>query len=165
MEIVKIFIKNFSDQEYKTLIHIRTESDTNLVETDLATLNQFFHGLNSELYLSSSRTIENQGSVLQQLQPRVLFQIKQYTHPTFGTIYRAYLSSYYHGDTDYFTNFYITNTNKGLKIIARYNQCTECDGTGTISGMRCNECQGIGWRWRGGQELNQLGKLVIVSKS
>lgn len=162
MESAITFVKQFLTQEYKALIYLRTESDVNLIETTLETLNNFFQCLDSGLCLSSSRTIENRDTVLRQLQPRVLFQIKQYTHSTLGTIHRVYLSSSFFGDHDYFTNFYIAETEKGFKIIARYNLCDACNGAGNIRGFICNECHGLGWKWRGGQQLDTLGSLIMV---
>lgn len=164
MEAVINFIKEFLTQEYESLIHLRTESDTNLIESDLKTLNNFFQCLDSGLHLSSSRTIENRDTVLRQLQKRVLFQIKQYTHSTLSKVYRVYLSSSFLGDHDYFTNFYIAETEKGFKIIARYNLCNACNGTGIIANFICNECSGLGWRWRGGQKLDTLGTLIMVRR-
>jgi hypothetical protein len=162
MEEVIQFIQNFVAQEYEVMIQIRTVADTQLVTTNLNTLNQFFQGLNCGLNLSSSRVLEERDIVLGQLQPRVLFQIKQYAHSTLGTIYRVYLSSPFRGDNSYFTNLYITHTEKGLKIIARYNICDDCKGKGNRAGILCNECQGAGWNWRGGQRLQSLGALIAV---
>jgi hypothetical protein len=164
METVITFITEFLSQEYRTIINLRAESDTRLIETDLDTLNQFFQGLNSGLSLSSLQTLEDRGSVVRQLQPRVLFQIKQYDHFTLGTIYRVYLSSSFRGDRDYFTNFYLADTEKGLKIIARYNLCNDCNGIGTRAGVSCQECSGLGWKWRGGQQLDTLGASIAVRK-
>jgi hypothetical protein len=164
METVITFVKNFIVHEYKAIIDLRTEVDTRLIETEIEILNRFFQGLNSGLYLSSSRTLEDQDKVIKQLQPRVLFQIKQYTYSTLSTIYRVYLSSTFSGDRNYFTNFYITNTNKGLKIVACYNICNTCNGQGHLADVICDECHGFGWKWRGGQQLNILGVLVTVRK-
>ncbi|WAK03975.1 hypothetical protein [Methylobacter sp. YRD-M1] len=162
MEEVIRFIQDFTAQEYEVMIQIRTEPDTRLVEKNLNALNQFFQGLHSGLNLSSSRTLEERDTVQKQLQPRVLFQIEQYAHPLLDTIYRIYLSSPFYGSRSYFTNFYIANTEKGLKIISRYNICNDCHGQGSRAGSLCNECHGFGWNWRGGQQLQSLGTLVAV---
>lgn len=160
MDQVIRFIQSFVNQEYEVMIQIRTESDTLLVENNLNRLNQFFQGLHSGLNLSSSRTLEERSQVISQLQPRILFQINQYSHASLGTIYRVFLSSPFWGDHNYYTNFYIANTPKGLKIIARYNICNNCNGMGYKAGFLCSECQGFGWNWRGGQKLQSLGELV-----
>jgi hypothetical protein len=164
MEEVIRFIQNFIIREYEVMIQIRTESNTHLVAINLKILNQFFQGLYSGLHLSSLRTLEERNTVLAQLQPRMLFQIKQYTHSTLGTIYRIYLSSPFRGGCNYFTNVYIANTQKGLKIIARYNLCNDCNGMGNRTGVVCNECHGLGWNWRGGQQLYPLGEPIAVWK-
>jgi len=160
MEQVTRFIQNFVNQEYEVMIQIRTESDTLLVDNNLNRLNQFFQGLNSGLNLSSSRTLEERSQVMSQLQERILFQINQYSHASLGTIYRVFLSSPFYGDHSSYTNFYIANTEKGLKIIARYNICNNCEGLGYKTGFLCDECQGFGWNWRGGQKFESLGELV-----
>ncbi|MEG4633572.1 hypothetical protein QUB56_29015 [Microcoleus sp. AR_TQ3_B6] len=164
METVIAFIEEFIAQEYKASVALTTEPDLHLLETDIEILNQFFQGLDSGLNISSSRTLEEQDRVIRQLQPRVLFQIKQYAHSTLGTIYRVYLSSTFREDRDYFTNFYIANTGKGLKIVARYHICNTCNGKGKSADIICDECHGFGWKWRGGQQLNILGTLVTVRK-
>ena len=160
MEEIIRFIQNFVAKEYEVMIQIRTESDTSLIETNLNSLNQFFQDLDSGLYLSSSRRLEERDTVLKLFQPRVLFQIKQYTHSTLGSIYRVYLSSPFRGDHSYFSNFYIANTEQGLKIISLYNLCNYCKGVGTRAGFLCDECHGFGWNWRGGQKLESLGTFV-----
>ncbi|NTW49009.1 MAG: hypothetical protein HGB19_04605 [Chlorobiales bacterium] len=162
MEEVVRFIQKFVVQEYEVMIQIRTESDTHLVTSNLNALNQFFQGLNSGLNISPSRTIEERDTVIGQLQPRILFQIKQYAHLSLGTIFRVYLSSPFRGDHNYFTNLYIANTENGLKIIARYNLCTDCNGTGNHDGVLCDECHGFGWNWRGGQQIESSGALLNV---
>jgi hypothetical protein len=160
MEEIIRFIRNFIAKEHEVMIQIRTELDIPLVEANLNSLNQFFQGLDSDLYLSSSRTLEELDKVLELFQPRTLFQIKQYIHPVLGSIYRVYLSSPFRGDHRYFSNFYIANTVQGLKIIAHYNLCNYCSGIGNRAGIVCDECHGFGWNWRGGQKLEELGELV-----
>lgn len=166
MEEVVELIQNFVVQEYEVLIKIRTESDVPLIEMKLNALNQFFQGFGftSDLTISSSRNLEEREAVISQLQSRVLFQIKQYTHSTFGDIFRVYLSSPFRGDNSYFSNFYIAKTDKGLKIISRYNICSNCNGQGNRSGLICDECHGFGWNWRGGVEIDFLGELVSLQK-
>jgi hypothetical protein len=158
------FMKDFINQEYETLIHIRTELDAGLVETKINILNRFFQGLNSGLYLSNSRTLEAKEVVISQLQPRKLFQVKQYLHPTIGILYRGYLSSSFYGDQDYFANFFIAATERGLKIISRYHLCNTCNGAGHLRDNPCMECHGFGWQWRGGSQLNILGEFVAVQQ-
>jgi hypothetical protein len=162
MEDIIRFVQNFVTQEYEVMIQIRAESDTSLVISNLNKLNEYFEGLNSGLHLSSSRVVEDRNDVLGQLQPRVLFKIEQYANPALGAIYRVYLSSEFRGDQNYFSNFFIANTEKGLKIIARYTLCDYCKGVGTRKGILCDECHGLGWNWRGGEKLEQLGEKVAT---
>ena len=160
-EIIK-FVQSFVAQEYEVMIQIRTESDTSMVKTSLNSLNQFFQGLDSDLYLSTSRKLAERDTVLGLLQPRVLFKIEQYAHSTFDLIYRVFLSSTFRGDHRYFSSFFIAHTERGLKIIARYNFCNDCKGVGKQKEFLCEECHGLGWNWRGGQKLESLGELVAA---
>ena len=164
MEKVIRFIHNFLTQEYEVMIQMRTEPDVLLTEHNLNSLNQFFQELHSGLNLSSSRTMEERTTVIRQLQPRILFQINQYVHASLGTIYRVYLSSPFWGDNNYYVNFYVVNTEKGLKIVSRYIICYNCNGTGYCAELLCDECQGFGWNWRGGKKIESLGKLVTERK-
>jgi hypothetical protein len=160
MEDVVHFIQNYVCHEYEVMIQIRTEADVDRLTTNLNNLNQFFRGLNSGLHVSSSRKIENRNDVIEQLQPRVLFKVEQYNHPTLGQLFRVYVSSPFQGDNSYFTNFFVADTDDGLKIIARYTLCEYCKGIGSKTGFPCDECRGLGWNWRGGVRLEILGDLI-----
>ena len=163
MEQVSQFIQAFIALEFDVTVQLRTESDAVLIEKKLNTLNSMFHGLPSGLHLSTVRTLEKLDDVLVQVQPRVLFEIKQYKHELLGPLYRVYLSSHFHGDNTCFCNFYVAAIEQTLKIIARYNVCNECNGTGLHGGVSCDECVGIGWNLRGGTAFESIGD-VITSK-
>jgi hypothetical protein len=160
MDDVIKFIQSFLALEYEANIQSRCERDTTLVETTLHNLNQLFRGLDPAISLSSSRMLQDPQTVKSQFQPRVLFRIEQYDHLTLGALYRVYLSSSLRGDEKYFTNLFVANTENGLRIIARYNLCDYCDGSGQRARRVCDECHGMGWNWGGGQKLDLLGELV-----
>lgn len=164
MEQVSQFIQAFIALEFDVTVQLRTESNAALIEKKLNTLNSMFHGLPSGLHLSTVRTLEQLDDVMAQVQPRVLFEIKQYKHALLGPLYRVYLSSHFHGDNTCFCNFYVAAIEQELKIIARYNVCNECNGTGLHSGVSCDECVGIGWNLRGGTAFESLGD-VVASKA
>ncbi len=160
MEKVSQFIQAFIALEFDVTVQLRTESDAALIEKNLNALNEKFHGLPSGQHLSTVRTLENPEDVRAQVQPRVLFEIKEYKHALLGPLYRVYLSSHFHGDNTCFCNFYVAAIEQELKIIARYNVCNECHGTGQHGGASCEECAGIGWNLRGGTAFESIGDVV-----
>ena len=64
------------------------------------------------------------------IQPRILFQVKQYEHPTLGNLYRCYVSTTQRDDNNYLSCLYIANTEQGVKIVAQYNTDFVSGGTG-----------------------------------
>lgn len=165
MEEVLAFLEAFVKEEYETIIALHTEPNDDIFEAKCSRLNNLLvKDLDSELYRSSAKNLESVEKVLRTYQPRILFQVKQYNHPIFHELYQAYMSSTWRGSNHYFTSFFIGKVANSLKVLAQYNICNECNGTGWQDDYHCEECNGFGWNWRGGFKLKELGKLVDVCK-
>jgi hypothetical protein len=100
------------------------------------------------------------------LKPRRLQQVKQYHHPQLGALFRCYVNNYISLGPKvlYFGNFYHADQGEGLRIIASYLVCRHCAGLGQVEGDACSECEGRGWHWVRGMELETLGRLIEVRK-
>jgi hypothetical protein len=95
-----------------------------------------------------------------------LMLVRRYEHPELGTLYRAYVSGakYPGSDPSYTTNEYVQPKKDGLKFVARYIRCTECDLSGVLNGKPCPECKGIGWTHSRGLEIGDPGRVVDVRR-
>lgn len=165
MEEVITFLEDFIGEEYKTIIALHTESSDDIFEAKRSKLDSHFAmGLDSELYRSSSKNLNDLDKTLRTFQSRILFQVKRYDYPVFHGLYRAYMSSTWRGSNSYFTNFFIGNIDSNLRIVAQYNICNDCNGTGWQNDVYCEECCGFGWNWRGGLKLEALDKPCEVLK-
>ncbi|HPH69665.1 MAG TPA: hypothetical protein PLF40_28130 [Kofleriaceae bacterium] len=160
MEAAVQFTTAFASLEYEVMVQLRTDANAPQIENNLTKLNAMFHGLASGLHLSEQRKLEDKATVEGLLQPRIIFSIKQYSHATLGDLYRVYTSSHFRGDNTCFSNYYVATMEGGLKIIARYNICNECNGSGKHGSEVCDECDGIGWNLRGGTKLESIGDVV-----
>lgn len=157
MEEVINFLNAFIREEYETLITLQAEYPISVLEAKCSNLNSFFsNNLEPELYRLNSYNLKEGTPEI--FQPRILFQVKQYNHPIYSKLYRAYMSSVWHGDTSYFTSFFVSFEGSKLKIVSQYNVCVDCNGSGTQGSKTCEECSGFGWNWRGGFQLDTFGK-------
>jgi len=151
MEDAINFIKQFIDEEYEALVAQWTEHDNSVFKTKRRELNRFYGpDITPEINRPRSvdkRWFEKAKKYLDMIQPRILFQVKQYEHPTLGNLYRCYVSTTQRSNSTYFACLYVAHTEQGLKIVAQYN--TDFEG---------------GWDWSGGVKLETLGKLIEVRK-
>lgn len=157
------FIKAFIKEEYEALVSQYTERNSEIFQGKLEKLKKFYApgilpDVNRSPFTSERWFEEGKKTVESVLAPRVLFQVKEYEHPTLGKIYRCYVSNTTtarNNQHSYFANFYLTDRKDGLKIVAKYHidrEITNLDG-----GLE-------GWNNRGGIELETLGKLNEVRK-
>src|SRR5262249_27815237 len=97
--------------------------------------------------------------------PRILFLIRTYQHPEFGTQARCYVDSGTRlARTRYFENLFAAKTPAGLRIVARWRVCLACRGSGRIGANTCQTCNGTGWEWAGGGKLGDLGPVTKVER-
>lgn len=169
MEEAIDFIRAFIKKEYEALVAQWSERRDDIFAAKKRDVQRFYgRGLIAKANRptpSDDEWFEKGAEQLDMLQPRVLFQVKYYRHPTFGDLYRCYVSSTTKfDDAEYFSCLYVANTEHGLKIVAQYNLCFTCNGTGMQGGKSCPDCNFNGWNWRGGVKLETLGKLVEVRK-
>ena len=103
---------------------------------------------------------------LDEVKPRLLFQVKHYEHPKLGDLYRAYVSNNTRSGKRslYFANIYVAGKGKERRIIANYVLCRDCAGLGKVDGKKCPECKGAGWLKAGGAQIPKLDKPVEVRK-
>jgi hypothetical protein len=151
MEDAINFIQAFIGKEYEALVAQWTERDDSIFEEKRNEVRQFY-GAYLTPEVNRPEPVDNKWfkkgkKYLDMIQPRVLFQVKQYEQPTLGNLYRCYVSTTQRDDNNYFSCLYIGNTEQGVKIVAQYN--TDFEG---------------GWNWRGGVKLDTLGKLIEVRK-
>ena len=151
MEDAIHFIQAFISKEYEALIAQWTEPDNSLFKTKRREVNSFY-GPDLATEVNRPRSVDDKWfkgakKYLDMIQPRILFQVKQYEHSTLGNLYRCYVSTTQRSNTTYFACLYIAKTEQGLKIVAQYN--TDFEG---------------GWNWRGGVKLETLAKLIEVRK-
>jgi hypothetical protein len=99
------------------------------------------------------------------LQPRSLFAVARYEHDE-GELYRGWL-----GDTGVGRygegmrrGFYVMRVEGALKIVTRLVICSGCKGAGVREEAPCPSCEGEGWIFRGGRELDDLGPMVELRK-
>lgn len=156
------FIQEFIKKEHQTTVDRSTERNDEVFTAKKAELEDFFgQGLNSEVSRRPDSADENwfqeREEDLELIQPRQLFQVKEYEHPTLGTLYRCYVSTINIDDNDYFACYYVGQTENGLKIISQYNFDLAGESKGLLD-------HGLYWNWRGGIKLKTQGKLVKIHK-
>lgn len=93
--------------------------------------------------------------------PMRVLQIKEYRHPSLGTLFRVYTSSTLnptHKPLDYATNFYVSVIDGSLKIISRYDvDILPQEGARLVDG-------GLSWMHYGGVVLDMPGSLIRTRK-
>lgn len=93
-----------------------------------------------------------------------VFRLSQYSHPTYGTIVRAVISSPERdwGAPGYYVRWGLAEIDGVLKLIAEDNFCNACVGMGRVpegrrsAGGVCPDCDGIGWRHVRGVQSRDL---------
>lgn len=168
MDEVVNYVNAFLNAEYEALVAQYTERDDRVFQAKRAIVSQFLmSGIPSDLdrplqpddewFERGKERVEN-GSLM----PRTLFQIKVYDHPNFDKLYRAYVSLPLRPRGKrlaYFTNFFISSTQNGYKIVSRYNLDLLPERDNVLF-----EDGNLAWVWRGGEKLTTLGKLIDVLK-
>jgi hypothetical protein len=166
MDEVIGFIKQFIQAEYEAEVARFSEPDYDVFSEKAERVDACYV---PDLYGTVSRPMSLPAAVFEKMKrqaaevtPRVLFEIRQYQHPKLGALYRCYLSDRRRRPegTSYFDNKFVASTEEGLKIIASYERCDACQGSGKVDGERCRECELEGWRMGAGAKLRALGPLV-----
>ncbi len=166
MEKVLNFVNNFLNKEYEAIVAMNVERDDEIYRAKIAIVRSF---LAQDLVLKFSRPsdpedmeewfadgdeIVSDGNI----QPRTLFQIKEYAHPTYKQLYRLYVSlprKYRKGNPSYVVNFYIVPEGELFKIISQYDY----DVCPDKKGIRMKD-GGLTWMWMGGEQLKNFGTFV-----
>ena len=167
-EIIR-FVKALLQAEYDALaVQPSDRLDASLYRAKLEQVNSFF----------STKILEDLGQIIspqdglfepgekrintELLRPRPIFQIKAYEHPELGDIFRVYVGLPWQtkeGQSGYFANYFVANTEEGLKIVSRYL----LDLFAESSDSRFEDGS-LSWIWSGGLEFTTLGRLVEVRK-
>jgi hypothetical protein len=156
------FIREFISREHQVEEAIWREPDHVRLSQRIEELNRDFHEPPMHSTLSrgpvdAAWLSANAEAQLGQLQPRVLFRVDGWEHPQLGDIHTADVSSTLKGDTFLFARYFIASRDPGLRLVALYHVCSECEGTGELNGRVCPECRGTGWNRRGGVEISDPG--------
>ncbi|MDJ1471056.1 hypothetical protein [Xanthocytophaga flava] len=153
MEEAIAFINEFIANEYAAWQAYYLEQDDELFEEVRDKVDRMYGAdLMTEVnYRSIYESWFTEGEAkLAQVKPRILFQIKEYEHTDYGSLFRCYVSSYSNWSDSYSASFYIAKREnfrtkeKEWRIVSKYN-----NDVGN-------------WQWRGGIRVEPLGKLLSV---
>lgn len=163
------FFNEFAKAERAALLALWTNHDDQATDKAIDALNLgFFTGdLQGEVDGPPERDAEyfkNKREQPDANKERSLFKVARYEGGKGGDVFRAYMSSTWKESDTYFTSLYAAERKGELRIVAQYNRCTECNGTGKVGKKKCPECGGSGWNWRGGEKIGDLGKPKEVRK-
>ena len=156
------FIRDFIAREYEVEEAIWREPDETRLSQRIAELNRDFHEPPMRSTLSRGPVdpawlSANAEAQLAQRQARALFRVDRWEHPQMGELYTADVSSTLKGGNSLFSRYFIAPRDPGLRLVAVYHLCPECDGTGQLDGRVCPKCRGGGWVRRGGVEITDPG--------
>ncbi len=169
MEEIIEFTESFIDAEYQALVARYTNRDDAVLLEKKIILEEY---LSSDVKINLQRGSNTPDSWFEvgqrnldngKLIPRKLFQIKEYFHPTWGTMYRIYTSNpnwSAPGRLSYRANFFVSLVDDSLKIISYYTPLLPFMGGGRNSFKE----NGLVWEWESGIMIDELGKLVDVRK-
>jgi DnaJ-class molecular chaperone len=162
------FLRDFVKQEHDTEVTLWSERDAGAAQKQIGDLNHFFGaGMTSDLHRPGKvpeQYFVNGAMMLKNAAERRIFKVEEYEHPKHGALFRAVVGTRRRLGTSYATAFFLAGQGSDLKIVALYNTCKDCDGAGRVEGRKCPECGGSGWINRGGEEIDDPGKLVRVEK-
>lgn len=162
------FFQGFIAKEREAEVALANERDDAVFEALVDELNTFYTGdIATTIYREPEADEASFSFYQRKLQGRktpILFKVARYAGPRGAALYRAYASSNLEADDTYFTTYWAKVKRGKLKIVAQYNRCTECQGTGKVNGRTCPECKGRGWNWRGGEHIDDPGKPEEVRK-
>ena len=160
MDEVSEFFSSFLDAEWALRRAYCTERDHNKFrDLNFSTFRQFIRGSNFSLGTPRSRGKDEKffASKEKQLEMedrRSLFQIKTYSHPTYGELYRAYVGMHDRRHFDcYEENLYAARFDGELKLFVRSHMCPDCQSLGQAGGTKCGSCAGNGWMWFKGEPI------------
>lgn len=164
-------VKRFIAAEHEALRAYHTDRDEKKLDKLVDRLQSFYaDGIDAGVHRAPDRDekwFAQAKDRLESLKPRVLFQVKHYSHPKLADLYRAFVSEIDRHDDDkpsYFENLFVAKSGTDLKIVAVYFRCRDCRGTGRRNGKRCSTCDLEGWEHFKGVNLKSLGDLVDVKK-
>lgn len=163
IEAVTSFITEFINQEHEAHVAYYAERDYQTFVQKRDRFNAFFGpGLHVNMYRDQNESevwFTKGAQSIDVIVPRVLFLIRRYTTPQLGDLYRCYTNYFkrYDPEADYFTNFFVAETEAGLKIVAQYT----LDSSGEAEDL-CD--RGLCWQWKGGVKITELGELVEERK-
>ncbi len=164
IEVAVEFIKAFIEKEYQALVSQYTERDEAIFQAKVAELEAYYEpDIPSMLNRPNPPDEEwfelGKQSVEQSLTPRILFQIKEYEHPSLGKLYRCYVGQNFrarnNNQAHYILNLYVAQKDGGLKIVSKYH--IDRNKTTLDTGLDS-------WSYRDGIELETLGNLLEVRK-
>lgn len=152
------FIKEFVELDFNVRKSKWEEIDDEIFESLLKRLNNYYYGdIISDIYRDKQipmKTFIEDNKYLNSLQQKKIFQILQLNDSSLNKIFCAYLSSEFSGADSYFSKVYFKTVEKKYKIISEYIICFDCEGKGLIKKKKCPECNGRGWIFHGGIEIN-----------
>ncbi len=169
-EVIKV-IEEFVPKEYAAWLAFYGEPDDSIFRQKVADV-MHFAAPDEDVYLGFSRppdigeaSLLRMKETLARVVPRVLFQVKRYTHPELGELYRAYLSGKFtYSASKYSSILYLARTGSEIRIVSVDGRCISCAGRGSIGEEPCAECGATGWTHAGGRKLTTFGELMEVRK-
>lgn len=157
------FLDRWRQCEFEALRDSYTERDETIYRRRLAALEGFYargHWPHAERPAPPDEEWFRLGDdyAKRWLMPRVIFQVKEYRHPAMGSLWRAYVSHVSRtldASSAYFACMFVARQDEDLRLISTYH--VDLDATQLRPDLR-------DWCHRGGQELDQLGRLSAVMK-
>jgi hypothetical protein len=170
MNDVITFLRAFADAECQTRTAKYVEPDDKKYIKQMKAWDAMFGGdLSSGLSRPRGAPASKYASAdyveaAERVQPRTVFAVARYKHGK-SSVYRAWmgdseLGSRGEGMTQ---NLYVEKDGGELKVVAVYDVCSNCMGSGTAGGKSCSACDG-GWVHRNGATFKKLGAPAEVKK-
>jgi hypothetical protein len=111
-------------------------------------------------------TSEDNVAAAATLHARSLFAVARYEHVD-GAIYRGWMGDSEDGrrGEGMRAGCYVRHVDGALKIITRLVVCSGCKGAGIgTKEEACPSCEGAGWTFDGGEEIEDPGSMVELRK-
>jgi len=97
---------------------------------------------------------------------RTLFAVARYQAADGREVFRAWLGTPEVGrrGEGMRQSLCVVRESGDLKIVSRYQVCSQCSGARSVSGEPCDSCDGTGWFFRGGIDFGDMGRPLELRK-
>lgn len=153
MNDVVDFVRKFLKTEHAARIAALSEPDATKALAAIRVADGAYAGSSTAGIDRPDEIGDDERSEAHKTVERALFVVREYGG---GTLYQAIVGEPYKRPygTAFSAALFVAKEGGGLKIVARYLACPECDATGTIGGKACRDCKGSGW------SVRETGKAI-----